>query len=67
MKTKRPINPFCIAFGHNYFLKNDEATHRSEIFCKCCSKQFRYSPNGNIVEASSKQYALFPNLRHLHI
>lgn len=59
MKTKNTLNPFCLAFGHNFFIKKEEDTNRTEVFCKSCKQQFRFSLNGKIIEIPIKQYTLF--------
>lgn len=67
MKTKLPLNPFCLAFGHNYFHSNNPINGKTSIICKSCNQQFRYSNNGNIIEVTSNQYSLFPKLRYLKL
>lgn len=58
MSEKLYINPFCLAFGHNYFRRINFKTNKEEIVCKSCYKEFRYSIAGNIVEIPPKHYSL---------
>lgn len=50
MKTKLPANPFCLAFGHNYFRTNNLAQDKPFIVCKSCNQQFKYNSIGEILE-----------------
>lgn len=65
MKTKLYLNPFCLAFGHNYFLLNDPTTGKQEIICKCCKNYFKYSVNGKIIEIPYNQNKFYRKLRYL--
>lgn len=67
MKIKLPTNPFCLAFGHNYFFKENEITGKEEIVCKCCGSNFRYSVNGNLVEIPTEEYEVESKLRYLNV
>lgn len=42
-------NPFCMLFGHNYFVheKND---HSSKLRCKSCKSEFILNENGKLLD-----------------
>lgn len=67
MKINLPSNPFCLAFGHNYFFRDNSITGKEEIVCKCCESNFRYSLNGNLIEVPAEQYAVESKLRYLKV
>lgn len=67
MNDKLITNPFCLVFGHNYYLKKNPKTNKPIVFCKSCNKQFRYSINGNLIETIVNKYNIFSNENHLNI
>lgn len=62
MRAKLYANPFCLAFGHNYFLLDNLTTSKQEIICKCCKNYFRYSISGKIIEIPYKRSTLYRKL-----
>ena len=63
MNSNLPKNPFCLTFGHNYFLIEKPTQGQPEVICKCCKQQFKLSVSGNIIEIPAKQYARLENLQ----
>lgn len=65
MKTKLYANPFCLAFGHNFFRLKNPVTKKQEIVCKSCKHYFKYNINGKIIEIPYKPGKFFTKLKNL--
>ena len=51
MKKNNANNPFCMLFGHNYFVENKNE-NSSTLRCKSCKKEFVLDAHGNLIDAT---------------
>lgn len=54
MAKTNATNPFCMLFGHNYFVE-DKQDKASKLRCKCCKKEFSLDENGNLLDVAKNQ------------
>ncbi|MFH4966752.1 hypothetical protein V8G61_00995 [Gaetbulibacter sp. M240] len=54
MNRRNANNPFCMIFGHNYFVE-DQQSHSSKLRCKCCRKEFTLDDKGNLMDVAQNQ------------
>ncbi|GAA4280532.1 hypothetical protein [Gaetbulibacter aestuarii] len=54
MKANNTTNPFCMIFGHNYFVE-DKQGDASKLRCKCCKNEFSLDSNGNLFDNAKNQ------------
>lgn len=52
--TNNATNPFCMIFGHNYFVE-DQHDNASKLRCKSCKKEFSLDENGNLYDVARNQ------------
>ena len=54
MNKNNANNPFCMIFGHNYFVEEKEDAS-PKLRCKSCKKEFTIDANGNPVDAAENK------------
>jgi len=54
MKVNSSTNPFCMIFGHNYFVQNKQ-DHDPTILCTSCKKEFILNATGEIFDPAQNQ------------